>query len=437
MTIHRFATVAAACAILSSCSHEKEKEAEPVLPVQVAKVESAPIERIITADGILRALDQSGVMPKISAPVSKFYVNRGDHVKKGQLLATLENRDLAAAVTDARGGFDQANATYRNVATATVPNEVVKAQADVQSSRQQLEAAKKLLDSREQLFREGALARRLVDEAAVAYAQAKSASETAQKTLESLQAVSRHEEVKVAAGAAESAKGKYEAAQAQLAYSEVRSPISGVVADRPSFAGEMANAGTALITIVDISSVIARVNIPQSQAAFVKAGQSAHIASTDGAVEAEGKVSVVSPAVDPQSTTVEVWIQARNPGERLRPGGTVRAVIHAGTIPDAVVVPVPALLPSDEGGSAVYVVGADSVAHQRKAQVGVRNSEVAQLLSGAKPGEQVVVEGGVGLSDGAKVKVEKPGEGGGKDKDDEKPSPAPEKAGEKKAAVHE
>ena len=95
------------------------------------------------------------------------------------------------------------------------------------------------MDSREQLFREGALARKLVDEAAVAYAQAKSAYDTAEKNLQSLESIGRHEEVKGAAGALESAKGKLEAAQAQLSYAEVRSPISGVVADRPAFAGEM------------------------------------------------------------------------------------------------------------------------------------------------------------------------------------------------------
>ncbi|MEO8127139.1 MAG: efflux RND transporter periplasmic adaptor subunit, partial [Bryobacteraceae bacterium] len=277
----------------------------------------------------------------------------------------------------------------------------------------------KLLDSREQLYKEGALARRLVDEAAVAYAQAKAAHDLAVKTIESLQNVGRHEEVKGSAGAAESARGKYLGAQAQLSYAEVRSPISGVVSDRPLFAGEMANAGSALITIVDISSVIARVSIPQSQAAFVKVGQAAHISSTDGAAEADGKVTVVSPAVDPQSTTVEVWVQAQNSGERLRPGGTVRITIHAGTIPDALVVPAEALLPADEGGSAIYVVGADSVVHQRKVQVGVRNAESAQISGGAKVGEKVVVEGGIGLSDGAKVKVEK-GEA--------KPSPSDGKA---------
>ncbi len=396
--------------LLGGCAKEKEKESESVLPVKVAEVENSPIERIVRGEGVLRALDQSGVMPKIGSPVSKFYVNRGDTVTKGQLLATLESKDLTAAAADAKGAYEQAAAAYRNTSSAIVPNELVKAQSDFQSARQQLEAATKLLESREQLFREGALARRQVDEAAVAHAQAKSAFDTAQKAVESLQGVGRHEEVKVAAGAMDSAKGKHEAALAQLSYTEIRSPIAGVVADRPAFAGEMASPGIALVTILDVSSVIARVNVSQSEAAWVKVGQPARIVSSDGAVESDGRVTVVSPAVDPQSTTVEIWIQAPNPGWRLRPGGPVRAVIHAGNVPDALVVPVEALLPADEGGSAVYVVGADSVAHQRKVTVGVRNSRKAQLLSGAQAGEKVVVEGGVGLSDGAKVKLESSGE---------------------------
>ena len=68
---------------LAGCGKEKEKEAEPVRPVQLIEVQRGSIPRIITADGILRALDQSAITPKLSAPVSKFFVNRGDHVKKG------------------------------------------------------------------------------------------------------------------------------------------------------------------------------------------------------------------------------------------------------------------------------------------------------------------------------------------------------------------
>lgn len=427
--MNRFAAAGAALAlwaILAGCSKEKEKEPEPVVPVQVSDARLDSVDRIITADGILRAINQSAIMPKITAPVTRFYVNRGDHVRQGQLLAVLENRDLAASVMDAKGAYEQAAAAYRNVSSATVPDEMVKAEADVQSAKQGLEAAQKLLSSREQLFKEGALARRLVDEAAVAYAQAKSAYDTAQKHLESLQSVARHEEIKSAAGQLESAKGKYEAAQAQLSYSEVRSPISGVIADRAVFPGEMAAAGSPLLTVVDLSSVIARVNVPQADAVHMKVGQPATIASTDNSVTVDGKVTVVSPAVDPQTTTVEVWVQAVNKGERLRPGGTVHVTINAGSIANAVVVPPAALLPSQEGGTAVMVVTPDSVAHQHAVKVGVRNDDKVQILEGVKAGERVVVAGGVGLQDGAKVKIQAPGAGG------EKPAPGEEKTGEEK-----
>lgn len=399
---------------LGGCSTQKDKETEPVVSVEVAEVARGPIQRVIAGDGILRAVDQSAITPKISAPVSKFYVNRGDHVTRGQLLAVLENRDLAAGVADAKGAYEQASAMYRNVSASTVPDEVVKAEQDVEAAREGLDAARRLLDSRRELQREGALAQRLVDEAAVASAQAKSQYETAKKHLESVQGVSRIEDVKSAEAQVASAKGKYDAAEAQLSYSEIHSPISGVVSDRAIFPGEMASAGTPLLTVMDVSSVIARVNIPQTEAAHVRVGQPARIAGTDGAIQAPGKVTVVSPAVDPNATTVEVWVQAANPGERLRPGGTVHVTIMADAISNAVVIPAAAVLPASDGGVAVMVAGADNVAHQHKIEIGVRTADKVQILKGAAPGERVVIEGGDGLRDGAKIRIGKPESGGDK-----------------------
>jgi RND family efflux transporter MFP subunit len=215
--------------------------------------------------------------------------------------------------------------------------------------------------------------------------------------------VGRVEDVKIVQAQADSARGKLAAAQAQLAYSEIYSPISGVVADRPLFVGELAVPGMPLMTVMDISSVIARVNVPQAQAAYVKVGQAARIVSMDG-VEAPGTITTVSPAVDPQGTTIEVWVQAANPGEKLRPGGTVHVTITAETVRNAVIVPPAALLPSSEGGTSVMTVGPDMIAHEHKVQVGIRTPEKAQILQGLDAGAQVVIAGGLGLADGAKVK---------------------------------
>lgn len=392
--------------LLAACGEKKEKESEPVVPVQLTPAVHGSIQRIITADGVIFPKTQSSVMPKISAPVRRFFVNRGDHVKQGQVLAVLENRDLAAAAADSKGSYEQAQAQYSNVAGATVPEEITKAQQDIQAAQQAMDAAKKVYESRQQLLREGAIARKLVDDANVAYVQAQSQFNVAQEHLRAVQNVSKHQDVKSAQGQLDSAAAKYDGARAQLSYSEVRSPISGVIADRPLYPGEMANAGSPLLTVMDISTVVARANVPVGQAAHLKAGDAATIVQIDGDIEVPGRITVVSPAVDPNTTTVQVWVEAANPGERLRAGVTVKINAVAETIDDTILVPKAALLPSQEGTTVVMVAGPGGVAHERKVEVGVTQDDKVQIVSGLKAGEQVITVGGVGLQDGAKVRVD-------------------------------
>ncbi|MBV9745488.1 MAG: efflux RND transporter periplasmic adaptor subunit, partial [Acidobacteriia bacterium] len=201
------------------------------------------------------------------------------------------------------------------------------------------------------------------------------------------------------------ARAQLQSAEAQVGYSEVRSPISGVVADRPLNVGEMASAGTPLVTVMDISRVVARVNVPQSQATAVKLGQTVTMTQTGGSDMLDGTVTVVSPATDPNTTTVQVWITANNPGERFKPGTAVHAAILTETIHNAAVVPSAAILPGEEGGTAVLTVTPDSVAHLRPVEVGVRYGDKVQIVNGVRPGEEVVIAGGLGVDDKAKVKI--------------------------------
>jgi multidrug efflux pump subunit AcrA (membrane-fusion protein) len=384
---------------------EKVEAAAAPAPVQVTAVTQDTIRRTVEADGVLFPRDQANVMPKISAPVQKFYVSRGDHVKAGQLLATLENRDLTAAVVAGRGQLAQAEANLRSTRDATIPDQVTKAQTDVESAKEQAEAAGVLLENRQKLFKEGALARKLVDDAQVAYVQAKSQLQAAQEHLRTLQGAGKEEQVKGAQAQVETARGQLQSAEAQVSYSEVRSPIAGIVADRPLYAGEMASAGSPLLDVMDISSVVARINVPQSQATTVKVGQSATITVTGSNDQLEGVVSVVSPATDPNTTTVQVWISAANPGEKFKPGAAVHAAILTETIRNATLIPSAAILPGEEGGTAVLTVTPDSVAHLRPVDVGVRSGDKVQILNGVRPGEEVVVAGGLGVDDKSKVKI--------------------------------
>ncbi|HSU33833.1 MAG TPA: efflux RND transporter periplasmic adaptor subunit [Bryobacteraceae bacterium] len=403
--------IALACLVsLAGCSGSKDTGAEeaPTTPVSVATAKLQPITHSITAEAVLYPINQATIVPKISAPVQKFFVNRGDHVRAGQVLATLENRDLLAAVQESKGLYEQAQAAYQTTSTATVADNFTKAKTDMIFAEENLDAAKKLYESREALFREGALARKLVEDSKVALVQAQSQYDTAKQFFDSFQRVGRPQQLRSAQGQLQAAKAHYQNAEAQVSYTEIRSPISGLVSDRPLHVGEMASSGSALVSIVDISKVVARSNIPVHEASSIQVGRPATI--TGGGAELHGKVIVVSPTVDASTTTVEVWVEAANPGEKMKPGVTVQVSIDAEHIDNAVIVPAAALLSTDEGGDKVMVAGKDSMAHERPVTVGVREKDQVQILKGVAAGEQVIVDGALGLDDKAKIEVSKKSE---------------------------
>jgi HlyD family secretion protein len=397
-----FALVLASLAI--GCGQNGEKEPEPEVTVQAATVRQTGIDRTVTAEGVLYPIQQSSIVPKISAPVAEFYVDRGSVVRSGDLLAKLENRDLAASATEAAGSYQEAQASYNTATQGSIPEEEQKAQADVESAREALTAAKQLYDSRKKLFQEGAIARKDLDQAAVGMTQAQSQFDIAQKHLQSLK-LTHKDLLQSAEGQLAAAKGRYLAAQAQLDYSEIRSPIDGVVTDRPLYPGEMATAGAPLMTIMNLSRVVARTHIPGAQAALIKRGDAATIqVPGEAGSDVTGKVTVVSPALDPNSTTAQVWVEAPNPHNELKVGSTVRVTMVVETISNALVVPLSAVLASADGTSSVMVISPDGHAHQTSVETGIRQGDEIQITSGVKAGEKVVAEGAYGLPDGTKVK---------------------------------
>ena len=416
--VHRRLILSSALALLlSSCGAPKKEaaEVEAPTPVQVETVRKGPIDHVVTADAVLYPVNQAAVTAKISSPVKRVLVNRGDHVKAGQLIVELESADLAATANESKSLYDQAQAALQTVTGATVVEDKGRATADLQSAQQVLEAAKRVYDSRVALQSQGALAQRLVDDAKVALVQAQSANDTAKRHLDTLNSVAQREQIRAAQATADATKAHYENSTVQLSYGKITSPISGIVSDRPVYPGEMPASGMPLLSIVDTSSVVARANVPVKEASAIQVGRPATITGPDGDVA--GKVTVVSPAVDPNTTTVEVWVQAPNPEGKLKPGTSVRVAIKAETLQDVTLVSTSALLNSDEGGQIVMVVTPDNVAHQKKVSVGIRQGINVEIVSGVNEGDKVVTAGGLGLDDGAKVVIK---EAPAEDDDDEK-----------------
>lgn len=407
----RVAAVAAyllALPILISVTGCKKAEPTPdvVVSVEVQKPTVGPISEEITGDAILAPLAQAALAPKISAPVRKFYVQRGAHVKAGELLVTLEAGDLAGAALDSKGTYTAAEATYQQTTKAQVPEDTQKAELDLAQAQANLDLNKSIVSGRKKLFQEGAIPGRDLDTALAALVQAQAAYDTAKKHLDSVQSVTRAAANKNAEGQLDSAKGRYEGAEAMLSYASLRSPIDGVVTDRPLFAGETAQAGTPVVTVMDTSSLIAKVHLSQAAAQRMKIGDKVEVKVPGVDDPIEGAVSLISPALDPGSTTVEVWVKLKNLDGKLRVGTAVHLAIAGRTVPNALQVPTEAIVPGKDGnGLAVMVMSSDGTAHLKPVQIGIKLPETTQILSGISTSDLVITSGGYGIDNGTKVKV--------------------------------
>jgi multidrug efflux pump subunit AcrA (membrane-fusion protein) len=387
--------------LLLGCAKKEAAKAEGgehVVTVDVAPVLSSPISQKITSEALLYPLQQAAIVPKISAPVKKFYVDRGAHVSAGQLLAELENSDLAGSVAENKASVDQAEASYQTVAKATVPEEAQKAEVDVRTTKDVMDQAQKLYDNRQSLYKEGAISQKDVNDAQVALAQARSQYEIAKSHLESLKSVAQEQSIKGAAAQREAAKARLQSAEAQLGYSRVISPISGVVTDRPIYNGEMASNTAPMITIMDTSQIVARSHVSQEEAAQLKVGNTASLVVPDGGAPLPGKVTVISPALDPSNTTVEVWVQAANTGNRLKPGTSIRVDVVTQSLKDALIIPEAAVLTSPSGNKSVMVIDSDNKPHKKPVTLGIHDNGNIQVKEGLESGERVVTVGAYELA---------------------------------------
>jgi multidrug efflux pump subunit AcrA (membrane-fusion protein) len=388
----RLATFGLACVSLVCCGRKSGQEAEPVVTVDVAPVLLSQIQRTIRAEGLIYPRQQAAIVPKAAAPIRKTYVQRGAHVRAGQLLVELENRDLAGAAAESRAAYDQAQATYETTSKATVPQEVQKAELDVRAAKDALDAQQAIYDNRRRLLQEGAIAAKDVNDAQVNLSQARATYETARKRLEDLQGFARDQEIKAAAAQREAAKGRFESAQAQLEYSRLTSPIDGVVTDLPFYAGEMPPSGQPIVTVMDLSHVIARTHVSQSEAAELQVGDEATLTGPGGA-PIPGKLSQISPALDQANTTVEVWVEADNRDGALRPGTNLKVDMIAKTVPNALVIPQSAVLTSASGATFAIVIDNDNKPHRRKITAGIRDSGKVQVTDGLESGQRVATTG--------------------------------------------
>ena len=380
---------------LTGCGSKEpqEAEAEPEVTVDVAPVLATMISQKVTADAIVYPIQQSGIPAKISAPIKKLYVERGAHVRAGQLVAELENQDLLSDVNEATAALHQAEVAVQQV-NAGVPHELSKVQIEIDSARRTVTEQQGIYDRRQELFKQGGIAEKDVREAAFNLEQAKNAQRAAEEKVQDFKGPAKDQELKAAEAARDAAKARVDAANVRLGYARITSPIDGIITDRPVFAGDAATSGMPLMTVMDTTRVIAKAHVSTQDAAVLHSGLMANlIVPGSTAKPISGTITQVRPAVDTGNTTLEVWIEAGNSDGTLKPGMTLRAEAIVKSNLKALVIPFVAVLTANSGNTSVIVVDAENRPHKKPVTLGIREGANVEVADGLQNGERVVTAG--------------------------------------------
>lgn len=201
----------------------------------------------------------------------------------------------------------------------------------------------------------------------------------------------------------EAAATQYESAKLQLAYATIRSPFSGIITERLVEVGNLVNANDVVFRTADLDPLLARIHVPEKDIGQVRPGQSVRI-NVEGSDQTHtGRVSLISPIVDPESGTVKVTVEIRDRMGTLRPGmfTTVNLVI---TIQENVLQVEKKALVAEAEGSYAFLFQ-DGTAEKRLLEIGIAEGDYVEVLSGLSDGDSIITVGQEGLRNGAPVRI--------------------------------
>jgi HlyD family secretion protein len=399
------AFLVAAFATLAGCAAKEQEAPKPVVAVKIASAELADLQTTVSAPATVFARQQASIAARLTAPVKELRVRKGDRVASGQILARLENRDLLAQQAEAQAAVGDAEANLAKVSSGTLPTDIEHARGQVAVTEAALTQAQKFYERRKQLYDQGAIPGRDLVVSETELAQSKTNRDVAKKSLELLEEQSKERDIQIARSRVEQARSHVALLDAQLAFADIRSPFDGVVTDQLVFAGDMAKPDTPMFTVADLSVAVARGQVPEGDSAGIRLGQACSLVPIDRPEDHfNGKISVVSQAVDPARRTVEIWCEIPNANAGIRAGTFGTMTVITGTVKQSVVVPVSAVQ-FEEGSrkGVVMVVDSNKKAQKREIEAGMTTNGRVSIKEGLKAGERVIIQGGYDLPDGTQV----------------------------------
>jgi RND family efflux transporter MFP subunit len=367
----------------SACSHDTtpaRSDASAAVEVRVATAAVAVVPQTFEAGGVVTARMTAQMSPRIAAELREVAVRPGDRVRKGQILAVLDDRDLAA------------NRARAHASVAAAQSGAASAVAQRESAEAQLALARATHQRVAQLRDRNSATPQEMDRATAELHMAEAGVRAA------------HAHVDEASASATAAQAAARAADTSASFSTIAAPFDGLVTNRLLEPGNMAAPGTPLLTVETTDGFRLEVQVDAARAHAIDVGDAVTV-EVDGLDEADtltGRVVEVARAIDPGTHAFVVKIQLPA-GTAVRSGAFARARF-ARDERNTLVVPEAAVVRRGQL-SIVFVVDSSRHARMRAITPGARSGESVEVLAGIQPGETVVVSPPAPLVDGSELRL--------------------------------
>lgn len=390
----------------TGCGATPVEVKKEVRSVKVVQANIASVTTDVEYSSKLKPFTEISISPKTPGKVSKVNFKVGDAVKAGDVLFTLDSKDVNAQLQQQQATLKLQQANYTKTTQSTLEQQTMAQDDSVKRAQIAYDNANDMYKKHLELFKEEAISKQTLIDTESRLKSAAIELESAKSNQKLLKEKSGPQSVEMAAAQVNQAQAGVQSAAVQLDNTVLRSPVDGVVSVCNVKEGEMASSAVTSFTVINTSSIIAEVGVPDSMIGKVSKGQkiTAKVNALDNKT-VNGIVDSVSPAADATSKSYTVKIKIDNQGNVLKSGMFVRVLLPAEKKENILVVP-NETIKTENGISYVYTV-ANKKIKKVAIETGISNEKVTEVLGNMKKGDQVVLQGQTFLDDGDEVNIVK------------------------------
>ncbi|MBC2580760.1 efflux RND transporter periplasmic adaptor subunit [Clostridium sp. DJ247] len=374
--------------------------------VKVQKIDTQNISSEVQYASKLEGVQSVTVSPKSPGKVAAVNVKVGDKVSAGQVLFTLDTSELYAQLQQQQAALNASSANLSRTSGTSLTQAIQNSEQQVAKDQIAYNDAKDNYDKMQQLYNVGAVAKQDLDNAKSKFDTASLQLKSNQDNLNLQKEQIGPQSVQAAAAQVEQSEAAVNYVRTQINNSTITSPIAGVVSAKNVEVGEITSGTTGTITIIDTSSLIAQVTVPDRIIGKLQVGQTVPVAVnalSDKTIT--GVIDNISPDADSKNNSYTVKVKIDNSNGELKAGMFAKISIPDQKKDNAVVVPNEAIK-VENGVKYIYTVESNKI-KRVVVETGIANDKITEVAGNVKVGTEIITEGQSLLNDGDKVNVVK------------------------------